>query len=222
VPLPWIAGAPLLPRVLLLAPDVEQREQRIAEPRLDLLPRRQRTRVCLERALAHRLELDRPFDELARPRRHASEQDRDVRMPGELGHLRRRHRADTVAAIDEHEALRTGDAVSAQAQRDLFCELGHRSGVGSGRRRAEDERTRTGDVAPRVRVRAAHVPDHDVTVVEVRGKPRRVDDRRTSGRQDSTSIATAGSTSPSSSRSDGRPPSSETPSRSRARNTQGT
>ena len=117
-----------------------------------------------ERRLAHGLELDRPFDELARPRGHATEQDRDSRMSGELRHLRRGHRTDAVAAVDEHEPLGAGDAVPAQAQRDLLRELRDRSGVGGGRRRAENERARAGDVSARVRVRAAHVADDEVVV----------------------------------------------------------
>ena len=61
--------------------------------------------------LRRRLELDGSLLELTLPTGDAAEEDRDARMPRELGHLRRRHRPDAVAAIDEHELLGTGDAV---------------------------------------------------------------------------------------------------------------
>ena len=103
-------------------------------------------------------------------------------MAGELGHLRGRHRADAVAAIDEHEPLVTGDAVTAEPQRHLLRELRDRRLVCAGRRRAEHERARAGDVTAHVRVRAAHVADDEVGLGEVRGEPRRVDDARSSER----------------------------------------
>src|SRR2546430_9834626 len=46
----------------------------------------------------------------------------------------------------------------------------------AGRRRAEHERTRAGDVAAHVRVRAAHVADDEILVREVLLEPGCVDD----------------------------------------------
>jgi hypothetical protein len=79
------------------------------------VPRRHCPRVRFERRFSHGLELDRSYSELAGPGSHASKQDRDARMSGELRHLSRRHRANAVAPVDEHETLSTGDAVPAQA-----------------------------------------------------------------------------------------------------------
>src|SRR5436305_12161467 len=80
VALPRIARAAAPAGVLLLAPDVEDRQRRIVEARRELLPRRQRARVRDERRLAHGLELDGTVDELAAPAGDAAEQDRDVRV----------------------------------------------------------------------------------------------------------------------------------------------
>ena len=148
-------------------------------------------------------------------------------MPGELRELRGRHRAHAVAAVDEHEPLVAGDAVPAQAQRDLLRELLHRRLVGPGRRRAEHERARAGDVSAHVRVRPAHVADDEIGFAEVPGEPGGVDDawkvrprhrRRTySAATTAASAATAGrwSSRPSQSATAGWL-SSVTPSESRA------
>ena len=131
----------------------------------------------------------------ARPAGHAAEQDGDVRMPGELGHLERRHRADSVAAVDEHEPLAARDPVPPQPQRDLLRERRHRRLVGAGRRRAEHERARAGDVAAHVRVRAAHVADDEILVPEMLLQPRSVDDRVHRAATIPASAATAGRSS---------------------------
>ncbi len=127
VPLARVARAAALARVLLRRPHVEdrQRSDRRAATRA---PAASGTRAGSARArrLPHRLELDRPSSSSPGHAGDAAEQDRDARMPGELGHLRRRHRADAVAAVDEHEPLAARDPVPAQAQRDLLRELARR------------------------------------------------------------------------------------------------
>ena len=102
-----------------------------SEPRRELLPRRQGVGIRLERRLSHRLELHGPLRELALPRGETAQQDRHPRMSGELRHLSRGHRADSVAAIDEHETLLARDAVTPQSQGNFFRELGDRSLVGA-------------------------------------------------------------------------------------------
>ena len=99
-------------------------------------------------------------------------------MPCELRHLRGWHRSDAVAAVVEHQPLLAGDAVAPQPQADLRRKrLEHRP-VAHRRRRAEDERLRSRDVAACVRIRAAHVPEEHVAVGEVFLDPRDVDDGR--------------------------------------------
>src|SRR5436305_10302155 len=79
-----IARAAAAARVLVRRPHVEDRQGLVAEPLHHLLPRRQRLRARLELGLPHRLELDGSFVKLPRPRRHAPDENRDVRMSGEL------------------------------------------------------------------------------------------------------------------------------------------
>ena len=119
--------------------------------------------------LAHGLELDGALRELALPAGDATDEDRDVAVARELGQLQRRHRADAVAAVDEHEPLRARDPVAAEPQRDLLRELRERLGLRERRRRAEHERSRSRDVAAHVRVRAAHVADDEIALTEVLG-----------------------------------------------------
>ncbi len=104
-------------RVLVRRPHVEDRQRRIVEPACKVLPRRECLRISLEIGLylPHVIELDRALVELALPTGDAAEEDRHLRMARELGHLRGRHRADAVAAIDEHEALAARDSVPPQA-----------------------------------------------------------------------------------------------------------
>src|SRR5437764_1207322 len=67
VPLTGVACTAATAGVLVLAAHVEDDERRIVEPRGQLLPRRERAGVRLERGLAHGLELDLPRDDLTRP-----------------------------------------------------------------------------------------------------------------------------------------------------------
>jgi hypothetical protein len=97
-------------------------------------------------------------------------------MTCELGELRGGHRPHAVAAVDEHEPFLTGDAVTAKPECYFLRELLHHRLVRTGRRRAEHERARTGNVAAHVRVRPAHVAHDEVGLAEVRSKPFRVDD----------------------------------------------
>ena len=144
-------------------------------------------------------------------------------MPRELGHLRRRHRADAVAAVDEHEPLAARDPVPPQPQRDLLRERARRLLVRRGRRRAEHERPRARDVAAHVRVRTANVAHDEIVVAEMLREPRRVDDRFHSAATTPTSAAIAGRCSSRASQSASEAkPSSSTPSMSRARRNHGT
>ena len=113
-------------------------------------------------------------------------------MARELGHLRGRHRADAVAAVDEHEPLAARDPVPPQAQRDLLRERARRLLVRRRRRRAEHERPRARDVPAHVRVRAADVTDDEIVLAEMLREPAGVDDRPHSAATIPTSAAIAG------------------------------
>src|SRR5262249_24337389 len=78
---------------------------------------------------------------------------------------------------DEHEPLTPRDAVPPQPQRDLLRERPRRFLVRRGRRGAEHERPRAGDVPAHVRVWPPDVPDDEVVLAEMLGEPLRVDDR---------------------------------------------
>ncbi len=160
----------------------------------ELLPRRERARIRREvgRRLTHGLQLDRSLLELALPAGDAAEEDRDARMPRELGHLRGRHRADAVAAVDEHEPLAARDPVPPQAQRDLLRERARGLLVRGRRRRAEHERPRARDVPAHVCVRAADVADDEVVLAEMLREPGGVDDRPHSAATIPASAAIAG------------------------------
>ncbi len=201
VPLTRIAVVAAAAGVLVRRAHVEEQERLVAEPRRQLLPGRQRVQVRHERRLPHRLELDRPLLQLGRPAGDAAEQDRDLRVPRQLRHLRCRHRADAVAAIDEHEPLLAGDPVTAQTKRDLLRQLLRRRLVGAGGRRAEDERARARDVSARVGVRAAHIADDEPVLAEMRDEPRRIDDSRQPVHSAATSADSAATAGRSSSRS---------------------
>src|SRR5439155_13946900 len=123
VALPRVARRSGLARVLLRAADVEDRQRRVVEPRRELRVGRQRLGARLELRL-HGLELRRTLLEVARPAGDAAEQNRDARVAGQLGELRRRHRAHSVSAVVEHERLLPGDPVAAEAKADLARELG--------------------------------------------------------------------------------------------------
>ena len=130
--------------------------------------------------------------ELALPAGDAAEEDRYARVPRELGHLRGRHRADPVAAVDEHESLAARDAVPPQAQRDLLRERARRFFVRRRGRRAEHERPRARYVPAHVRVRAAYVADDEIVLAEMLREPPRVDDRPHSAATIPSSAAIAG------------------------------
>src|SRR5919201_4804126 len=65
--LPRIAWAAVPARVFLLPPDIEDRQGGVGESRSELVPRRKRAWVRLERGLTHRLQLDRARLELSLP-----------------------------------------------------------------------------------------------------------------------------------------------------------
>ena len=97
------------------------------------------------------------------------------------GHQRRLLRgggADAVAAVVEDEPLLAGDAVAAEPPLHLDRELLHRLARRERRRRAEHERDRAGQMPALVRVRTAHVAEHQVFLAEVLLHPGRVDERR--------------------------------------------
>src|SRR5437867_3606918 len=75
-------------RVLLGGAHVEDRQVGVVEPVSNLLPGRHRLEAGLEARL-RLLQLDRPGLDLAGPRGDPAGQDRDVRVSGELGCLRR-------------------------------------------------------------------------------------------------------------------------------------
>ena len=128
VPLPRVARAAALARVLLVAADVEDRQRR------DRRAGRRARRASAAHAWSATRSASRtgsssngpvsssPSQPAIPPSRIAT-----FWMAGELGELRGRHRADAVAAVDEHEPLAARDAVPAQAQHDLLRELLHRS-----------------------------------------------------------------------------------------------
>ena len=144
-------------------------------------------------------------------------------MPGDERCLLRGRCADAVAPVVEHQALLAGDAVPAQAPLHLDGELAHDLAVGERRRRAEHERDRVRQVTAAVRVRAAHVAEHEIGLAEVLLHPGCVDDRREAHRAatSSRSAATAGRELTRSSHSASAGPSS-TPKRSSARRIHGT
>jgi len=223
VPLARVALVAAPACVLVRRPNVEQRQRLVAEAGHQLLARRQRVRVRLEVGLAHRLELDRSLLELPLPPRDAAEEDRHLGVSGELGHLRRRHRADAVAAVEQHESFAARDPVAPQAQGDLLREHARRLLVCRRRRRAEHERPRAGDVAAHVRVRPTHVPDHEIVLVQVLGEPLGIDDGLHRAATMSTSLAIAGRSSSRASQSESEwKRERSTPSRSRARRIHGT
>ena len=224
VPLARVALVAAASRVLVRRPHVEDRQRRIVEPARKLLPRRECLRIRLESASASRTGSSStapssrsPSQPAMPPRRIAT-----LRMPRELGHLRRRHRADAVAAVDEHEPLAARDPVPPQPQRDLLRERARRFLVRRRRRRAEHERPRARDVAAHVRVRAADVADDEIVLAEMLREPPGVDDRLHSAATIPASAAIAGrcSSRASQSESDGKR-SSSTPSMSRARSIHG-
>ena len=178
-------------RVLLGAADVEHGQLRILEAGEQLVARRQGLEV--RRPLhAHLLELDLTRLDRARPGGDAAEEHGDPRVAGELGELRRRHRADPVAAVVEDEPLLAGDAVAAQPQADLGRERLDRGPVGHRRRRPEHERLRAGQVPARVRIRPAHVAEEQISGAELALEPGRVDDGLHSAATRPSSAATAG------------------------------
>ena len=63
------------------------------------------------------------------------------------------------------------DSVAAEAQRHLLREGARGAGVAHRHRRAEHQRPRAGDMAARVRVRSAHVPEHEVVGSELALEP---------------------------------------------------
>ena len=106
VPLPRIARAAALARVLLLAADVEERRAR-GRPSRDASSCRVGSARGFGSSDASRTGSSSTGPSASSPCHagDAAEQDRDARVPGELRHLRGRHRTDAVAAVDEHEPL---------------------------------------------------------------------------------------------------------------------
>ena len=99
-------------------------------------------------------------------------------MSCELRHLRCWHRTHAVAAVVEDKPLVAGHAVTAQAQADLRRERRQHLAIAHRRRRAQNERSRTGNVSPRMRVRATDVAEEEVFRAELVLEPRHVDDGR--------------------------------------------
>ena len=177
VSLARIARIPALTLELDIGADVQDHEHPIVESAEKLVARRHRIEARLERRL-DRVQLDLADLGLAAPRGEAAEQHRNARMSGELGHLRRGHRADTVAAVVEHQALVAGDAVAAQSKPDLRRERLQHVAVAHRRRRSEHERARAGNVPACMRVRPAHVAEHEILRAELAFEPVDVDDGR--------------------------------------------
>src|SRR6266550_5096495 len=141
-----IARIAVLPSELLLRTNVEDHQRRILEPPRKLVARRNGVETRFEARL-HRMQLDLPDLQLARPRGDSPEENGDTRMSCKLGHLCRRHRTHAVATVVEDKPLVAGHAVTAQAQADLRRERLQHLAIAHRRRRAENERPRTGNVS---------------------------------------------------------------------------
>ena len=172
-----VARIAVLASELLFRTNVEDHQRRILEPARKLVARRNGVEARFEAGL-HRMQLDLPDLQLARPRSNAAEENGDARMSRELRHLRRGHRAHAVAAVVEDEPLVAGHAVTPQAQADLRRERLQHLAIAHRRRRAQNERPRTGNVSARVRVRPAHVAEEQVVCPELAFEPCDVDDGR--------------------------------------------
>ena len=159
--------------------------------------------VTLDTLVSHYRQHELPdiFNKV-KPVPDAAEEDRNAWMPRQLGHLRRRHRADPVAAVDEHEPLAARDPVPPQPQRDLLREGARRLLVRRGGRRAEHERPRARDVAAHVRVRAADIADDEIVLPEMLDEPPGIDHRLHSAATTPASAAIAGRCSRRASQSD--------------------
>ena len=92
-------------------------------------------------------------------------------MPGQLRHLGSGHRTHAVATVVEDEPFLAGDAVAAKTQANLRRERLEHLAVAHRRRGAEHERPRAGNMAARVRVRPAHVAEHEVLRAELALEP---------------------------------------------------
>ena len=215
-------GEPALPEYSSGRAHVEDRQGGILEPLEQLVPGRHRLGPRLQ-ARPRLLQLDRSRLEVAGPAGDAARQDRHLRMARELGGLGRRRGADAVAAVVEDEALLAGDAVAPEPALHLDRELVDGLRARERRRRAEHQRDRARQVAALVRVRSAHVAEHEIRLAQALLHPGRVDQRRQrhSAATTSRSAATAGRASSCSSHAASDGPSS-TPKRSSARRTQGT
>src|SRR5437016_3121203 len=118
VALAWVAGVAAPAGVLVRPADVDDREVGIAEPRMQLLPGRNRLEMGVELD-ALRLEIDDAGLELAAPAGKSAGEDGHARMACELRHLGGRAGRDAVAAVVENKALLTRHAVAPEPQGDL-------------------------------------------------------------------------------------------------------
>ena len=185
---------------LLRTTDVDQGERRVVEAPSQLVQCGERVEPRLE--LDPRLvEDDRALVHGTLPRREASGEHCDVRMPGQLDHLECRGGGDAAAFVVEHEPLFARDAVATQPQSHLTSEGLDEVRARELAGRADHERDRARQVTTGVSVRPAHIGKQDVVVARVLCHPVRSYDGRAHTASEATTSTSAAIAGRSASRS---------------------